>query len=189
MKKRGRLFVITGPSGVGKGTVLEKFFQKNKESVCYSVSMTTRHPRPNETDGLNYFFVTRKEFEAVIQEGGFLEWAEYSGNLYGTSKKFVEDKLNEGLNVVLEIEAKGALKVMEKFPKCISIFLLPPSIEELESRLRGRHTEEEESILKRLDAVKKELEASSKYKYKIINNKVEEAIFELQKIYEKECEK
>lgn len=182
--KKGRLFVVTGPSGVGKGTILNKFFENNKEGVCYSVSMTTRKPRPVEVDGLNYLFVSKEEFMRALENDEFLEWAEYSGNYYGTNKNFVNQKLNEGINVILEIETKGASKVMEKFKDCITIFFAPPDLEELESRLRGRHTEDEESIRKRLDAVKVELSFIDKYKYNIINDEVETALNKLQAVYD-----
>lgn len=182
--KKGKLFVVTGPSGVGKGTILNKFFENNKEGVCYSVSMTTRAPRPVEVDGVNYFFVSREEFEHAVKNDEFLEWAEYSGNLYGTNKNFVNQKLNEGVNVILEIETQGASKVMEQFKDCVSIFFAPPDLEELETRLRGRHTEDEESIRKRLDVVKTELSFVEKYKYNIVNDEVETAYNKLQAVYD-----
>ena len=186
LKKQGKLFVVTGPSGVGKGTILNKFFENNKENVCYSVSMTTRKPRPVEVDGVNYFFVSKEEFEKAVKNDEFLEWAEYSGNYYGTNKNFVYEKLNNGVNVILEIETQGAKKVMEKFPDCISIFFAPPSLEELEHRLRGRHTEDEASIQKRLNAVKLELCCIENYKYNIINDEVEAAYNKLQAVYDYE---
>ncbi len=186
---KGKLFVVTGPSGVGKGTILDKFFKTNGNSVCYSVSMTTRPPRPGEIDGNNYIFVTEEEFKLSVQNDEFLEWAEYSGNLYGTSKKFVLEKLNEGKNVILEIETAGAQKVMEKFPDCISIFIMPPNMKELEARLRGRHTETEEAVQRRLCAVKSELSQVEKYKYNIVNDSVEAAVEKLQAIYDFVCNK
>ncbi len=182
--KKGKLFVVTGPSGVGKGTILNKFFQNNRENICYSISMTTRSPRPNEVDGVNYFFVTREEFIETVDNDGFLEWAEYSGNLYGTNKKFVNKRLDSGMNVLLEIETHGALKVMEKFPNCVTIFFAPPDLAELEARLRGRHTEDEATIQKRLNAVKSELAVSNKYKHIIINDEVEKALNKLQEIFD-----
>ncbi len=186
LKKQGKLFVVTGPSGVGKGTILNKFFENNKENVCYSVSMTTRKPRPVEVNGVNYFFVSKEEFEKAVKNDEFLEWAEYSGNYYGTNKNFVYEKMNNGVNVILEIETQGAKKVMEKFPDCISIFFAPPNLEELEHRLRGRHTEDEDSIQKRLNAVKLELCCIENYKYNIINDEVETAYNKLQAVYDYE---
>ena len=182
--KKGRLFVVTGPSGVGKGTILTKFFENNKNDVCYSVSMTTRKPRPVEINGVHYFIVDEDTFKKAIENDEFLEWANYSGNYYGTNKNFVLEKLNNGINVILEIETNGAKKVMEKFPDCISIFFAPPSLEELEHRLRGRNTEDEESIKKRLEVVKSELMMIDKYKYSIINDEVENALNKLQAVYD-----
>lgn len=182
--KKGKLFVVTGPSGVGKGTILNKFFENNKDNVCYSVSMTTRRPRPVEIDGVHYIFTDIDTFKKAIENDEFLEWAQYSGNYYGTNKKFVLDKLNKGINVILEIETQGAKQVMEKFPDCISVFFAPPTLDELEHRLRGRKTEDEDSIKKRLDVVKSELQMIDKYKYSIINDEVENALNKLQAVYD-----
>ncbi|MCD8024776.1 MAG: guanylate kinase [Candidatus Gastranaerophilales bacterium] len=181
--KRGKLYVVTGPSGVGKGTILEKFFNNNK-NIYFSVSMTTRCPRPNEKEGVNYFFVSNEEFDRAVKNDELLEWTEYSGNFYGTSKKFVENALLKGVDVLLEIETQGAKKVMEKFPDCITIFFAPPSFEELESRLRGRHTEDENAIQKRLSAVRDELSMAEKFKYNIVNDEVESAYTKLQAVYD-----
>lgn len=182
--KKGKLFVVTGPSGVGKGTILSQFFKNNKDNICYSISMTTRKPRPNEVDGVNYFFVTKEEFLESVEKDEFLEWAEYSGNYYGTNKSYVNKRLNMGLNVFLEIETKGASLVMEKFKDCVTVFFMPPNLDELEARLRGRHTEDEETIQKRLNAVKNELAMAQNYKYVIINDKVDEALDKLQKAFD-----
>ena len=182
--KKGKLFVVTGPSGVGKGTILSQFFKNNKDNICYSISMTTRKPRPNEVDGVNYFFVTKEEFLESVEKDEFLEWAEYSGNYYGTNKSYVNKRLNMGLNVFLEIETKGASLVMEKFKDCVTVFFMPPNLDELEARLRGRHTEDEETIQKRLNAGKNELAMAQNYKYVIINDKVDEALDKLQKAFD-----
>lgn len=184
--KKAKLYVITGPSGVGKGTVLNKFFEKNKGDIIYSVSATTRKPREGEKHGVNYFFITKEEFEKEIENNEFLEWAKYSDNYYGTKKEFVLNSLKNGVSVILEIEAQGAKKVMQEHPECVSIFIMPPNMEELEKRLRGRKTESEEMILKRLNIVKSELEEAKNYKYIVINDKVEKAFSTLQEIYEKE---
>lgn len=185
--KRGKLFVVTGPSGVGKGTILTKFFEnKNKDEVCFSVSMTTRKPRPVEVDGVNYLFVDKETFKRAIDNNEFLEWTEYSGSFYGTNRKFVESKLNKGINVVLEIETDGASKVMKQLPECISIFFTPPSLSELEYRLRGRKTEDEESIKRRLEVAQSELNQIDKYKYNIVNDEVESALNKLFAVYEYE---
>lgn len=183
--KYGKLFVITGPSGVGKGTILEKFFHNNK-NIIYSISETTRKPRPGEVHGVNYFFVSKEDFETSIKNDEFLEWAKYSDNYYGTKKNFVLKALLQGADVLLEIETQGAKKIMEKFPDCITIFVTPPNLDELEKRLRGRKTEDEESIQKRLQRVREELKLAPHYKYAIVNDKVEDALEKLQKVYENE---
>ncbi len=183
--KKGKLFVITGPSGVGKGTILEKFFHNNN-NIIYSISQTTRKPRPGEVHGVNYFFVTKEEFENSIKNDEFLEWAKYSDNYYGTNKKFVLKALNKGADVILEIETQGAQKIMEKFPDCVTIFFTPPNFDELEKRLRGRNTEDEDAIKKRLDKVKEELQLAKNYKYNIENDEIENALTKLQKVYDEE---
>lgn len=184
--KKAKLYVITGPSGVGKGTVLSKFFEKNKGNIIYSVSCTTRKPRLGEKNGINYFFISKEEFKKDIKNNEFLEWAKYSDNYYGTRKDFVLNSLENGKSVILEIETQGAKKIMEEYKNCVSIFIMPPNMDELEKRLRGRKTETEEMILKRLDIVKSELEESKNYKYVVINDKVDKAFEQLQSIYEKE---
>lgn len=184
-KNQGKLFIITGPSGVGKGTILEKFFHKN-HNIIYSISETTRKPRPGELHGVNYFFVSKEEFENSIQNDEFLEWAKYSDNYYGTKKDFVLKALSRGADVLLEIETQGAKKIMEKFPDCITIFFTPPNLDELEKRLRGRKTEDEASIQKRLQRVIEELKLAPHYKYEIVNDKVENALEKLQAVYDNE---
>lgn len=184
-KKTGKLFIITGPSGVGKGTILEKFFHNNK-NVIYSISQTTRKPRAGEVEGVNYFFVSKEDFEKSIQNDEFLEWTKYSDNYYGTNKKFVLKALSKGADVLLEIETHGAQSIMAKFPDCVSVFFTPPNLDELEKRLRGRNTEDEDSIRKRLNQVREELSLAEKYKYTIENDKIENALLKLQKIYDEE---
>ena len=164
-----KLFVISGCSGVGKGTVINEFMKRNSDDFILSVSCTTRNPRPNETDGVNYFFISKDEFEQNIKDGKFLEYACFAGNYYGN-------------NVLLEIDTQGALQVKEKMPESILIFIAPPSVEELEHRLRGRHTEDEETIQKRLAQVKIELERSQKYDYTVINDNIESAVKEIESI-------
>lgn len=181
--KKGKLFVITGPSGVGKGTILEKFFKDNK-NVIYSISQTTRKPRPNEINGVNYFFVSDEEFKKSVENGELLEWAQYSDNFYGTRKDFVLKTLEKGADVLLEIETVGAKKIMQQFPDCVTIFVMPPNLDELEKRLRGRHTEDEDHIQKRLKAVKEEIESAESYKYTIVNDEVQTAIEKLQAVYD-----
>ncbi len=189
MTKKSKLIIFTGPSGVGKGSILEKFFNianKNQDKVVYSVSSTTRKPREGEIDGKHYFFISKEEFENKIKENTFLEWAIYNDNYYGTSKDFINKCLNEDTSVILEIELQGALNVMHQYPDALSIFIMPPSFEELEHRLRGRNSEDNETILKRLNTAKTELENSGKFKYKIVNNGLDEAVNELYQIFIKE---
>ncbi len=183
--KQGKLFIVAGPSGVGKGTVLKKFLAHN-DNLIYSISTTTRKPREGEVEGVNYFYVTREKFEEMITEDAFLEWAEYSGNLYGTSKKYVTKKMNEGYDIILEIEVQGAKKIMKQNPETVSIFIMPPSVEVLEERLRGRNTESEEAVQKRLTAAKEEMKNAHIFKYQIKNITVDEAFNELQSVYESE---
>ena len=177
----GKLFVISGSSGVGKGTVIKEFLKKNPEFKL-SISCTTRNPREGEVDGVNYFFLSREEFKSFIDKDDFLEWAEFSGNMYGTRKEYVLRKLAEGNNIILEIDTQGALKVKEKMPEATLIFILPPSFEELEARLRGRHTETEEAIQKRLNSTQLEMENSKYFDYTVINDSVENAVLALEKL-------
>lgn len=181
-----KLIIFTGPSGVGKGTILTDFFKKADNNIVYSISNTTRQPRDGEINGMHYFFVSRDEFEQMIKDNQFLEHANYSGNYYGTNKKFVEEKINDGKSVLLEIELQGALQVMAKCPDAVTIFIKPPSFEELENRLRGRHTESEESIKKRLKAAKDEMNNAHKFHYVIENDIIDKAVDELIEIYNKE---
>ena len=181
-----RLIIFTGPSGVGKGTILADFFKKTDKNIVYSISNTTRNPRDGEINGIHYFFVSKDEFEKMIENDLFLEYAQYSGNYYGTNKKFVDEKLKEGKSVLLEIELLGALKVMKKCPDALSIFIKPPTFQELEKRLRQRGSEDEQTIQKRLEASKEELNNANKFKYIIENDTVERAVDELIEIYNKE---
>lgn len=176
-----KLFVISGSSGVGKGTVIKEFLNKHPE-FRLSISCTTRGKREGEVHGVNYFFLSPNEFKKCISNDEFLEWAEFSGNHYGTKKAFVEDCLNNGENLILEIDTKGALNVKKIMPEAELIFIAPPSVEELEARLRGRHTETEEAIQKRLASIKLEIENSKQFDYKVVNDTVENAVKELEKI-------
>lgn len=185
-KNKAKLIIFTGPSGVGKGTILADFFKKADNKIVYSISNTTRKPRDGEINGMHYFFVNKEEFEEMIEQDLFLEYALYSGNYYGTNKKFVEEKIKEGKSVLLEIELQGALEVMKKRPDAVTIFIKPPTFEELENRLRGRHSEDEESIKKRLSAAKEELNNTDKFHYVIENDIVDRAVDELIEIYNKE---
>ena len=181
---KGKLFIISGSSGVGKGTIIKELLKK-AGNLSLSVSSTTRKPREGEIHGKNYYFLSKEEFENAIKNDEFLEWAEFSSNKYGTSKTAVEELLNKGVNVLLEIEVQGALQVKNKIPEAILIFILPPSREELEKRLRGRGTESEEAILKRLNAIEFESKEAEKYDYKVVNDVVERAVDEILTIYER----
>ena len=176
-----KLLVISGSSGVGKGTVINLFIQKHPEFKL-SISCTTRAMREGEQHGVNYFFLSKDEFNKCIMNEEFIEWAEFSGNQYGTKKEFVETCLKNGENLILEIDTKGALNVKKIMPEAVLIFIVPPSIEELETRLRGRHTETEEAIQKRLASIKLEIENSKNFDYKIINDTVENAVKKLEEI-------
>ena len=177
----GKLFVISGSSGVGKGTVIKEFLKRHPEFKL-SVSCTTRKPREGEVHGENYFFLSKEEFTACAENGEFLEWAEFSGNMYGTQRPYVDRKLAEGKNLILEIDTQGALKVKKVMPEAKLIFILPPSLEELEARLRGRHTESEEAIQKRLGSIKMETENAKYFDFQIVNDSIENAVAELEKI-------
>jgi len=180
-----KLFVISGSSGVGKGTVIKKFLENNP-NFKLSVSCTTRQKRPGEEHGVNYYYLTRDEFMKAVDAGEFLEWAEFSGNCYGTSKKFVQQGLDNGEDILLEIDTQGALQVKEKMDNAILIFILPPSLEELERRLRGRGTETEDAIQKRLNTVKSEMENAKHFHYQVVNDEVDRAVSEIEKIIKNE---
>ncbi len=176
--KRGVLFVFSGPSGVGKGTLKAKLFEEFADRIAYSVSATTRGPREGEVNGKDYFFISRQEFERRVKNNEFLEHAEFAGNCYGTPRAYVEKLLDSGMNVVLEIDVQGALQVMKSMPECVSVFILPPSFEELEHRLRGRGTETEEKVRERLETAKRELPYAPQYDYQIVNGGDIEAAYQ-----------
>ena len=176
--KRGVLFVFSGPSGVGKGTLKAKLFEEFADRIAYSVSATTRGPREGEVDGKDYFFISRQEFERRVKNNEFLEHAEFAGNCYGTPRAYVEKLLDSGMNVVLEIDVQGALQVMKSMPECVSVFILPPSFEELEHRLRGRGTETEEKVRERPETAKRELPYAPQYDYQIVNGGDIEAAYQ-----------
>ncbi|MEE1318077.1 MAG: guanylate kinase [Ruminococcus sp.] len=184
-KKRGTLVLYTGSSGVGKGTIMQELLKRDN-NIRLSVSNTTRAPRDGEIDGVHYNFVTREQFEKLISEDGYLEYAQYCDNYYGTPKKQVEDMLEQGYNVFLEIEVQGGLQIMEKYPDVLSIFILPPSVEVLEKRLRNRGTEDEETISKRLAEAKNEIAVKDKYKFNVVNDELEKAVDEVLEILHKE---
>ncbi len=173
--KKGLLIVISGPSGVGKGTVRDKFMDDPELNLVYSVSMTSRGMRAGEADGVDYYFVTRERFEEAIKNGELLEWTEFVGNYYGTPLANVEKLRNEGKNVLLEIEVEGAMNVKEKCPDAVTIFITPPSMEELEKRIRGRRTEAEEIVQQRLAKASREMNMVNQYKYIVCNDDAQEA--------------
>ena len=179
---KGLLIILSGPSGVGKGSIRRRLFMEDDLKLVYSISMTTREPRMNEIDGVDYFFVTRDEFAQSINEGDLIEYSEFVGNFYGTPKSYVERLLNEGKNVLLEIEVNGAQQVVKKMPNAITIFLMPPSLEELERRIRGRRTESEEIVQERLAKAAREMKLQDKYKHVVFNDDLETASLDIAKI-------
>lgn len=183
--RKGLLILISGPSGTGKGTVCDLLRQKHPE-ISYSISATTRQPRLGEQDGVNYYFYTKEKFREMIDQGQLLEWAEVYGNFYGTPKQKVLDRLEAGEDILLEIDTQGALNVMKVMPEGLFIFLLPPSLEELAARLKGRGTETEESLHRRLGAAVDEIKLATKYRYVVVNDKVEDAQETIAKIIEAE---
>ncbi|MBD2343998.1 guanylate kinase [Anabaena subtropica] len=171
----GKLIVLTGPSGVGKGTLMRSLLQRHPE-LYYSVSATTRAPRPGEIDGKNYYFISRSKFEQLLAQGEFLESAEFAGNYYGTPREAVLNQVQSGQLVVLEIELEGARQVRTSFPEALSIFILPPSFEELENRIRGRGQDSEEAIARRLQRAKEEIQAADEFDLQIVNDDFETAL-------------
>lgn len=175
LNERGLLVVISGPSGVGKGTVRRALFEMENHDLVYSVSMTTRPPRPGEVDGIDYYFVSRQEFEERIKENKFLEWAEFVGHYYGTPLDKVEEQLDKGKEVVLEIEVAGALQVREQMKDAVFIFLVPPGKDALYERLKNRGTEAIELVNKRMAKAEKEFKLAHKYDYIVVNDEVNNA--------------
>lgn len=185
MNKSGLLVVVSGPSGCGKGTVLKQLIE-NDEHVFYSVSATTRSPRVGEVDGVHYYFISKEQFEEKIASGGMLEYASYVGNYYGTPKQAVEEKCAAGYDVILEIEVQGAMQLREKCPNAVFIFIIPPSMEELEHRLVNRQTETQEVIQNRLNTARTELKFAPKYDYIVVNQTVEQAVSDIRAILQAE---
>ena len=185
MSEKGKLLVISGPSGAGKSTVVFKAIE-GREDICFSTSVTTRSPRPGEVDGREYFFVDFERFREMVENDELLEHAEYVTNCYGTPRAYVEQRLNEGMNVVLDIEVLGARQVRKKMPDAVLIFIAPPSIEELERRLRGRGTDTEAAIEGRLIRASQEFQEADFYDYLIVNDDVEKAAAKLNAIIEAE---
>lgn len=180
MKKLGVLSVISGFSGVGKGTIVKKLVAE--EDYALSISATSRAPREGEVHGREYFFLTRDEFHSMIESDGLIEWAEYVNNFYGTPREYVEERLAEGKDVILEIEPQGALKIKEKYPEAVLIFVVPPNAKELEKRLIGRGTEEAGTIKKRLKRATEETEYIDNYEYIVINDNLDDAVRDIHHI-------
>lgn len=172
---KGMLYVVSAPSGCGKGTILGEVF-KNNPNVFYSVSATTRNPRDGEIDGVNYFFLSKEKFLELVDNNGMLEYAEFCGNMYGTPRSAVEEKLASGCDVILEIETKGAKQIKEKMPDATLIFILPPSVKELKRRLNKRGTETEDVIEKRVSEAKGEIQQAYDYDYVMMNGDLDEAV-------------
>lgn len=187
MTHRGGLFVISGPSGAGKGTLLAGVLAA-VENSWVSVSATTRAPRPGEVDGESYFFMTREDFEGLIANDGLLEWADVYGNLYGTPRKQVVQRIAAGAQIFLEIDVQGGLQVRDRMPEVVLIFVAPPSMEELERRLVGRQTESQEDIVRRLEAARGEIEAASCYDYIVVNDDLGRATTEILEIVKRHAE-
>lgn len=186
MTERGLLIFFSGPSGVGKGTVRQEIFSTPDHKFEYSVSMTTRQKRPGEVDGVDYFFRTREEFEELIKNGQMLEYAEYVGNYYGTPLTYVNETLDKGIDVFLEIEVQGALQVKKKVPDGVFIFLTPPDLDELKDRLVGRGTDSEEVIRQRIERAKEEIALMREYDYAVVNDEVPLAAERVKRIIEAE---
>ena len=186
MTERGLLIVFSGPSGVGKGTVRQEIFSTPDHKFEYSISMTTRQKRPEEVDSVDYFFRTREEFEELIKNGQMLEYAEYVGNYYGTPLTYVNETLDKGIDVFLEIEVQGALQVKKKVPDGVFIFLTPPDLDELKDRLVGRGTDSEEVIRQRIERAKEEIALMREYDYAVVNDEVPLAAERVKRIIEAE---
>ena len=181
MNNHKKLIIITGPSGVGKGTIVKTILKKDK-NIWLSISATTRKPRKGEEDGKDYYFLTTKKFKEMINNEMFLEWAEFAGNFYGTPINNINEKIKDGNKVILEIEVEGACQVREKFPEIISIFLLPPNKKELEKRIRNRGTDDEKSIIKRLERADFEISSSKDFDYVLNNYEIDKTADEILKI-------
>ena len=175
-KKTGQLIVISAPSGAGKDTVVKELMKTYGENKWVSVSATSREARPGEKEGVDYFYLTKEEFEKNIEEGFFLEYTNYAGNYYGTPKKYIKEKLDQGIDVILIIEIEGAMNVKKLVPEALFIFIMPPSIKELVRRLKTRGTESNEKILKRFHSTYKEINEVTKYNYVVVNDKVKDAV-------------
>jgi guanylate kinase len=184
--KQGRLFIISAPSGAGK-TTLCRAMLKRFPGLVYSISHTTRPPRKNEKNGVDYFFITQEEFEKNIRDGKWLEWARVHGHYYGTSLEFIENNLSQGRNILLDIDVAGARQILSRIPQSIAVFILPPSFEALQQRLESRGTDSRETIARRLQGAEKEMAQKQMYPYHVINDSLDDAIENLSAIIESHC--
>ncbi len=182
---RGLLLVVSAPSAGGKGTILKEWFRQD-QNLRMSVSATTRPPRPGEENGREYYFISREEFQGLVDSGSMLEHAEYVGNCYGTPKAPVEKWLSEGWDVVLEIDVQGGAQIKKLAPDCVSVFITPPSMEVLEQRLRDRGTEDDATVRKRLETARRELPHAEQYDYVVVNDRLEDAVADMQAILRSE---
>ncbi|MDP2304014.1 MAG: guanylate kinase [Ignavibacteria bacterium] len=183
-RKKGEIIIVAAPSGTGKTTILKQLLKIHNDLV-YSVSTTTRKPRPTEKNGVDYFFVKEEEFSRKKEEGFFIEWEKVYDYYYGTDKSFVEGTINSGLSILIEVDVKGALSIKEKYPESKMIYILPPSLEELVKRLKNRKTETEEDFVKRIDRAKMELNQKDKFEYQIVNEDVNIAVNQLSELIKK----
>ncbi|WP_099974912.1 guanylate kinase [Lactobacillus terrae] len=186
MSSKGMLIVLSGPSGVGKGTVRQAMLEKSSVQFDYSISMTTRNMRPGEQDGVDYYFRTKEEFENEIKNDGMLEYANYVGNYYGTPLKYVNEKLQAGIDVLLEIEVNGAMQVREKMPDGVYIFLTPPDLSSLRDRITGRGTDDSATIDRRMETAKSEIEMMKHYDYAVVNDEIPLAVEKIEEIIRSE---
>jgi guanylate kinase len=177
--EKGRLIVLTGPSGVGKGTLLRSLLQRHPE-LYLAISVTTRPPRPGEVNGQHYFFTTRSQFQHMVDAGELLEWAEFAGNCYGTPRRPVEERIQQGQWIILEIEVQGARQIRRSFPNALQIFILPPSLAELEQRLRGRGQDATEAIARRLKRAIEEIDAAHEFDLQVVNDDLKKAVTEIE---------
>ena len=185
-KKTGQIIVISAPSGAGKGTIIKHLLDNNKKSLWLSVSATSRAPREGEQEGINYCYLTKEEFEKRIKENYFLEYTKYADNYYGTPKKYIKEKINQGIDVILEIEIEGAMNIKKLIPEALFIFIMPPSMKELIKRLKMRGTEDNEKIMKRFHEAYKEINEVTKYNYVVVNDEIDNAVNKIEAIIKAE---
>ena len=185
-KDTGQIIVISAPSGAGKGTVIKQLLENDNKTRWLSVSATSRAPREGEQEGINYYYLTEKEFTKRIKDNYFLEYTNYAGNYYGTPKEFIKDKIEKGIDVILEIEIEGAMNIKRLIPEALFIFIMPPSLKELVKRLKGGGTESNEKILKRFHEAYKEINEVTKYNYVVVNDNIDSAVEKIEAIIKAE---